>query len=63
MKNELSANNPNEYYKLVIKYLNSQKEYNKMFKKFHKMVIKSKILDNENYAKEFYKKINSIKII
>lgn len=62
MIKELSANNVNDYYNLVMKYVNSEKDYNKMFQKFKENVKKSKILDNEQYAKDFYKAINSIKI-
>jgi hypothetical protein len=62
MVKELSATNVNDYYNLVMKYVNSEKEYNKMFQKFKENVRKSKILDNEQYAKDFYKAIYSIKI-
>jgi len=60
MTKELSASNPQSYYNLVMKYINSEESYNKMFEKFCICIEKSKILDNKYYAKEFYKKIDAI---
>ena len=60
MIKELSASNPQSYYNLVMKYINSKKSYYKMFDKFYIKIEKSKILDNKYYAEEFYKKIDAI---
>ena len=60
MIKELSASNSQSYYNLVMKYINSEESYNKMFEKFCICIKKSKILDNKNYAEEFYKKIDAI---
>ena len=60
MTKELSASNTQSYYNLVMKYINSEESYNKMFKKFYINIEKSKILDNKHYAEEFYKKIDAI---
>jgi hypothetical protein len=60
MTKELSASNPQSYYNLVMKYINSKELYNKMFEKFCICIKKSKILDNKYYTKEFYKKIDGI---
>ena len=60
MKDELNANNPDSYYDLVTKYVNSEEEYTKMFNKFVKNLDESKILDNKIYAQELYSKIKSI---
>ena len=62
MQKELSADNLDSYYNLVKKYINSEEEYNKMFQKFKDNLVKSKMLDNKQFAKEYYKAINSIKL-
>lgn len=59
MKKELNANNPDDYYNLVMKYVNSEEEYTTMFSKFSKNLDKFKILDNKTYAQELYLKIQN----
>jgi len=60
METELSADNIDDYYKLIIKYSKSEKEYYKMFNKFKKNLIKSKMLDNKFYAKCLFDNLISI---
>ena len=60
MKEELNANNPEDYYNLVMKYVNSKEEYDNMFSKFHKNLVEGKLLDNEDYSKKLYSKIKDI---
>lgn len=60
METELSADNVDDYYKLIMKYSKSEKEYYKMFNKFKNNLIKSKMLDNKYYAKCLFDNLISI---
>ena len=62
MSKELCRDNVKDYYDLVMKYVNSEKEYYEMYDKFIKNLEKSKILDNKKYSKNFYKILDDIKI-
>ena len=63
MVKELCRDNVNDYYDLVMKYINSEKEYYKMYKKFVHNLSESGLINNKIYAKQFYKAIDNIKLI
>lgn len=62
MMKELCRDNVSDYYDLVIKYVNSEKEYYKMYKKFVDNLNESGLINNKIYAKQFYKAIDNIKL-
>ena len=62
MNKELCRDNIKDYYDLVMKYVNSEKEYYKMYDKFIKNLEKSGLIDNKKYSKNFYKILDDIKI-
>jgi predicted O-linked N-acetylglucosamine transferase (SPINDLY family) len=57
MEKELSSDNIDDYYNLVMKYINSESEYYKMYYKFINNIKKYKIIDNKAYAKDLYNKL------